>query len=130
MESRGPERGALVYDQVARVVGEFRGKAGPYAMLRPVGGGREWQANPADLRPATPAERLSAGVRAANDRTRAGNGAGGPVPGLSRPPRPVPHCTACALLVRERREARERCDRSAETDANVLLRRHLSRDHP
>ncbi|MEW1904211.1 hypothetical protein [Streptomyces sp. NPDC086147] len=130
MESHGPERGALVYDQVARVVGEFRGKAGPYAMLRPVGGGREWQADPADLRPATPAERLSAGVRAANDRARAGAEATAPVPDLSHPPRPVPHCVACALLVRERREARERFDRSAETDANVLMRRHLARDHP
>ncbi|MGW9450064.1 hypothetical protein [Streptomyces sp. NPDC055632] len=130
MESHGPERGALVYDQVARVVGEFRGEAGPYVMLRPVGGGREWQADPADLRPATPAERLSAGVRAANDRARAEAEATGPVPDLSRPPRPVPHCVACALLVRERREARERFDRSAETDANVLMRRHLSRDHP
>ncbi|MFE8941841.1 hypothetical protein ACFYNX_30730 [Streptomyces sp. NPDC007872] len=130
MESHGPERGALVYDQVAHVVGEFRGRAGPYAMLRPVGGGREWQADPADLRPATPAERLSAGVRAADDRTRAGTEAAAPVPDLSRPPRPVPHCVACALLVRERREARERHDRSAETDANVLMRRHLARDHP
>ncbi|MET9930591.1 MULTISPECIES: hypothetical protein [unclassified Streptomyces] len=130
MESHGPERGALVYDQVARVVGEFRGRAGPYATLRPVGGGREWQADPAGLRPATPAERLSAGVRAADDRTRAGAEAAAPVPDLSRPPRPVPHCVACALLVRDRREARERCDRSAETDANVLMRRHLARDHP
>ncbi|RSS35257.1 hypothetical protein [Streptomyces sp. WAC08241] len=130
MESHGPERGALVYDRVARVVGEFRGRAGPYAMLRPVGGGREWQADPADLRPATPAERLSAGVRAANDRTRAGAETAAPVPDLSRPPRPVPHCVACALLVRERRGAQERHDRSAETDANVLMRRHLARDHP
>ncbi|MFE5833597.1 hypothetical protein ACFQ67_20450 [Streptomyces sp. NPDC056488] len=94
-----------------------------------MGGGREWQADPADLRPATPAERLSAGVRAANDRTRA-EAEAAPVPDLSRPPRPVPHCVACALLVRERREARERFDRSAETDANVLMRRHLARDHP
>ncbi len=46
--------------------------AGPYAMLRPVGGGREWEANPALIRPATPAERLSAGVKAANLRAERG----------------------------------------------------------
>jgi len=122
------ELGAWVYDQVAGVVGEFKGAAGSYVMLRPVGGGREWQADPGDLRPATPAERLSAGVRAANERARAG--AAQPVPDLSRPPEPVPHCVACALLVRERREAQGRFDHSAVTDMNVLLRRHLWQDHP
>ncbi|MFE0137174.1 hypothetical protein ACFWY6_37295 [Streptomyces sp. NPDC059037] len=49
-------------------VGEYQGKGGPYAMLRPVGGGREWQADPAQIRPATSAERLKAGVEAANVR--------------------------------------------------------------
>ncbi|MFB6842720.1 hypothetical protein [Streptomyces sp. NPDC056361] len=122
------ERGAWVYDQVAGVVGEFKGNAGPYVMLRPVCGGREWQADPADVRPAAPAERLSAGVRAANDRARAGCSPQ-PAPDLSRPPEPVEHCVACALLVRERAEARRRFDHSAVTDANVLLRRHLWRDH-
>ncbi|MEU1225411.1 hypothetical protein [Streptomyces sp. NPDC005828] len=122
------EPGAWVYDQVAGVVGEFKGAAGPYVMLRPVGGGREWQADPADVRPATPAERLSAGVRAANERSRAE--APEPVPDLSRPPEPVPHCFECALLVRDRRGARERFDHSAVTDVNVLLRRHLWQDHP
>ncbi|MFF5767560.1 hypothetical protein ACFY8F_34185 [Streptomyces tanashiensis] len=122
------ESGAWVYDQVAGAVGEFKGNAGPYAMVRPVGGGREWQADPADLRLATPAERLSAGVRVANDRARAG--VAQPVPDLSRPPEPVPRCVACALLARERRKAQGRFDHSAVTDANVLLRRHLWQDHP
>jgi hypothetical protein len=63
-----PKSGELVYDPAAQMVGEFQAKAGPYAMLRPVGGGREWQADPAQLRPATRAERLRAGVRAANSR--------------------------------------------------------------
>ncbi|WKX08009.1 hypothetical protein [Streptomyces sp. NL15-2K] len=67
-----PERGELVYDPVTRKVGEYQDKAGPYAMLRPVGGGREWQADPAQIRPASPAERLSAGVRVANKRARRG----------------------------------------------------------
>lgn len=61
-----PKRGALVYDPATRKVGEYQGRGGPYAMLRPVGGGREWQADPETIRPATSAERLSAGVKAAN----------------------------------------------------------------
>ncbi|MEU9996087.1 hypothetical protein [Streptomyces sp. NPDC050848] len=112
-----------MYDQVARVVGEFRGSVGPYAMLRPVGGGREWQADPRALRPATPEERLSAGVRAANARARTRT------VDPDRPPAPVPDCEACAGLAAQRREARARYDGSAETDANVLLRRHLRQDH-
>jgi len=63
-----PERGALVYDPATHKIGEYQGKGGPYAMLRPVGGGREWQADPEMIRLATPAERLSAGVKAANTR--------------------------------------------------------------
>ncbi|MFF9041457.1 hypothetical protein ACF090_38995 [Streptomyces sp. NPDC014892] len=62
--------GQLVYDPRTRRVGEYRDRVGPYAMLRPVGGGREWEADPATLRPATPAERLAAQVRAANRRTK------------------------------------------------------------
>lgn len=67
-----PERGELVYDPVTRRVGEYQDKAGPYAMLRPVGGGREWEADPDRIRPATDSERLSAGVKAANERTGRG----------------------------------------------------------
>ncbi|MDX2914299.1 hypothetical protein WB401_40630 [Streptomyces brasiliscabiei] len=51
-------------------MGEYRDRVGPYAMLRPVGGGREWEADPAALRPATPAERIGAQLRAANRRTK------------------------------------------------------------
>ncbi|WP_282692840.1 hypothetical protein [Streptomyces sp. CC208A] len=111
------------------MVGEFRGLAGPYAMLRPLNGGREWQADPADLRPATPGERMRAGVRAANERARA-EAERVLVPDLSGAPQGVPHCTACLLLVRERRKARVTFDWSAETDVNVLLRRHLREEHP
>ncbi|WP_327430753.1 hypothetical protein [Streptomyces sp. NBC_01236] len=63
------EPGTLVYDPQARKVGEYRGKAGPYAMLRPLGGGREWQADPALIRAATLEERLSAEVKAINHRS-------------------------------------------------------------
>lgn len=122
------ECGTFVYDEVAGVVGEFRGSDGPYAMLRPVGGGREWQADPAQVRPATQAERLSAGVRAVNDRTRAAANAY-----LDRelPPLPVPvkGCGVCDDLAELRRKALLRYDGSAESDTIVLLRRHLAQEH-
>lgn len=62
--------GQLVFDPRTRRVGEYRDRVGPYALLRPVGGGREWEADPVTLRPATPAERLGAQVRAANRLTK------------------------------------------------------------
>ncbi|KUO21023.1 DUF7848 domain-containing protein [Streptomyces dysideae] len=63
------EPGTLVYDPRLSRVGEYQARQGPYVLLRPVGGGREWEADPTRIRPATPEERLSAGVRAANDRS-------------------------------------------------------------
>lgn len=122
------ESGAFVYDEVACVVGEFRGYAGPYVMLRPIGGGREWQADPARVRPATQAERLSAGVKAVNERARAAAAASLDTE-LPPPPVPVPECTQCDDLADRRHTAWLRRDGSAETDANVLLRRHLAEEH-
>ncbi|MFF1543476.1 hypothetical protein [Streptomyces sp. NPDC058291] len=116
------ETGTVVYDPTSDNVGEYQGKAGPYALLRPVGGGREWEARPESLRPATPGERLSAAVRAANSRSFQG----APEP-LS--PVPVRDCAACADLAALRDDARARHDGSAETDADVLLRRHQLRYH-
>ncbi|MCN9244169.1 hypothetical protein NGF19_25880 [Streptomyces sp. RY43-2] len=128
-ESEPLERGALVYDPAVERVGEYQDAAGPYALLRPVGGGREWQADPAVLRPATPRERMRAGVRAANERTWAA-GASAPDPAdLSRPPLPVPGCPDCTELAKRREAALAEYDRSAETDANVLLCRHLREEH-
>ncbi|MFM9538775.1 hypothetical protein ACKI1I_33450 [Streptomyces turgidiscabies] len=51
-------------------VGLVMGHEGPYVQLRSYGGGREWDAAPAGLRPATPAERLSAATAYANARSR------------------------------------------------------------
>lgn len=116
------EPGTLVYDRQARRVGEYQGTAGPHVMLRPVGGGREWEADPAAVRAATPEERLRAGVRAANDRSR-------PSVDMSRPPAPLPDCVACAELAAQRAVAQAAFDGTAETDANVLLRRHQGTDH-
>ncbi|WP_323187553.1 hypothetical protein [Streptomyces sp. NBC_01275] len=111
------ETGTVVYDPRSDRVGEYRGQAGPYALLRPVGGGREWEAHPDSIRPATPSERLGASVRAANSRS------------LQGPPEPVRDCAACLDLASLRDAARARHDGSAETDANVLLRRHQRRYH-
>ncbi|MGC9536319.1 hypothetical protein [Streptomyces sp. UG1] len=48
---------------------------------------------------------------------------------FGRPPATVPDCETCAELAVQRDEARARHDGSAETDANVLLRRHQRREH-
>lgn len=64
-----PEVGDLVFDEAARQVGRVMGHEGPRFQLRPVGGGREWDAQ-GPLRPPTDAERLSAGVAMANARSR------------------------------------------------------------
>ncbi|MFF2960448.1 hypothetical protein ACFVT1_16390 [Streptomyces sp. NPDC057963] len=55
-----PSPGTLVRDTGHGYrVGEFRGVAGPYWSLRPVGGGVEWEAEPEWVQALTPAERLS-----------------------------------------------------------------------
>ncbi|MFJ5308352.1 hypothetical protein [Streptomyces sp. NPDC088350] len=119
------EPGTLLYDPATSKVGEYQDSAGPYALLRPVGGGREWQADPESLRPATDQERLSAGVRAANARARTD------APFLvAVTPQPAPDCATCAELSELRATARTALDYSAETDANVLLRKHRSEAHP
>jgi hypothetical protein len=46
-----PTVGALVRDAKRGRVGVYMGQGGPYAMLRPLGGGQEWEALPEDLRP-------------------------------------------------------------------------------
>ncbi|MFG2604170.1 hypothetical protein ACGFT2_11555 [Streptomyces sp. NPDC048514] len=48
---------------------------------------------------------------------------------ITRPPCPVPGCAACTELAERREVAQAEYDRSAETDANVLLRQHLRREH-
>jgi hypothetical protein len=66
-----PALGALMVDTSGEGrVGEFRGVVGPYWSLRPICGGTEWDAAPAYVRPATPAERLSARTARENARSR------------------------------------------------------------
>jgi hypothetical protein len=65
-----PGVGGVVHDSVRDRVGRVMGHEGPYIQLRPLGGGREWDAAPGHLRTLTPAEQLSALVAEANARSR------------------------------------------------------------
>lgn len=69
--------GAAVHDCDSGRVGLVMGHEGPYLQLRPLGGGREWDADPSRLRPLGPAELLSARVAEANARSRADLGLSG-----------------------------------------------------
>ncbi|WP_405716678.1 hypothetical protein [Streptomyces sp. NBC_00046] len=65
-----PSTGTLLVDTGRRdQVGEFRGTAGPYWSLRPVSGGREWEAEPANIRAPSPMERLRAEIARCNARS-------------------------------------------------------------
>ncbi|MFC8593718.1 DUF6461 domain-containing protein [Streptomyces atroolivaceus] len=66
--------GTAVYDDGSGRVGLVMGHDGPHLQLRPLGGGREWDAEPSRLRPLGPAELLSARVAEANARSRTGLG--------------------------------------------------------
>ncbi|GAA3235092.1 hypothetical protein MTQ10_12760 [Streptomyces sp. XM83C] len=65
-----PPLGSHVVDTRTGRVGIVMGHEGPYVQLRPYGGGREWDASPEVVRPATPAERLSAATAYCNARSR------------------------------------------------------------
>ena len=67
-EEQQPE-GALVIDTQSNKLGYVMGHEGPYVQLRPVTGGREWDADPARVRTAAEDERL----QAMRERTRAMN---------------------------------------------------------
>lgn len=69
-QERHPD-GALVIDTQSSKLGYVTGHKGPYVRLRPVTGGREWDADPTHVRPATDSERLTA-IR---ERNRALNAA-------------------------------------------------------
>ncbi|MFJ9622105.1 hypothetical protein [Streptomyces sp. NPDC101181] len=68
---RVPTPGTLLADTSrGDRVGEFRGVAGPYWALRPVGGGREWEVEPRYVRPALLLEQLRARTARLNARSR------------------------------------------------------------
>ncbi|MET9085330.1 hypothetical protein ABZX77_26185 [Streptomyces sp. NPDC004237] len=64
-----PPVGTLVIDTAGDQLGYVMGHEGPYVQLRPVAGGREWDADPAHVRRATDEERH----RAVAERIRAMN---------------------------------------------------------
>ncbi|MGW0826919.1 hypothetical protein [Streptomyces sp. NPDC002845] len=70
MTAYRPRLGDAVEDTQRQKVGKVMGFVGPYVQLRPVDGGREWDARPEKLRPATRDQALSAGVAAVNARSR------------------------------------------------------------
>ncbi|WP_411079990.1 hypothetical protein [Streptomyces sp. cmx-18-6] len=68
---RTPDPGTLVVDTSrGDRVGEFRGVAGFYWSLRPVGGGIEWEVEPRYVRLALPIEQLRARMARMNRRSR------------------------------------------------------------
>ncbi|MBQ0988199.1 hypothetical protein KBZ10_27550 [Streptomyces sp. F63] len=68
-EPAPPPPGTAVHDTARARVGIVTGHEGPYLRLRPLSGGREWAADPADVRPLDPAELLRAQVAEANTRS-------------------------------------------------------------
>ncbi|MBM9620839.1 hypothetical protein [Streptomyces zhihengii] len=65
-----PEPGTWAVDRRDGRVGRVMAYFGAYGYLRPVGGGREWDCPPAELRPAEPSEVLRARVRVRNAEGR------------------------------------------------------------
>ncbi|MFB7499614.1 hypothetical protein ACFC09_33890 [Streptomyces sp. NPDC056161] len=59
----------LARDAGRNTVGEIMGRVGGLVQMRPLGGGREWDAQPGDVRPLTPAEALGARNQARNRLT-------------------------------------------------------------
>lgn len=62
--------GETVHDTARDRIGEVMGHEGPYLQLRPLGGGREWDAAPHAVRTLSRSELLSAMVAEANARSR------------------------------------------------------------
>lgn len=68
-DAKVPAVGEAVRDTARDRVGRVMGQQGPYVQVRPLGGGREWDADPGRLRTLTQDELLSALVAEANARS-------------------------------------------------------------
>ncbi|GHF47327.1 hypothetical protein GCM10010218_30840 [Streptomyces mashuensis] len=68
----GPSAGSYVVDTERDLIGQVMGVNGARLRLRPPAGGRTWEAEAQNVRPATGAEELSAKVRAVNGWRRWG----------------------------------------------------------
>ncbi|MGX6744313.1 hypothetical protein [Streptomyces peucetius] len=62
--------GVAVHDSAHDRIGRVMGHEGPYVQVRPLAGGREWDAEPDHLRALTQDELLSALVAEVNARSR------------------------------------------------------------
>jgi hypothetical protein len=67
-----PSVGTVAVDEEHGRVGEVMDSSGGRVQLRPVRGGREWDADPSRVRTATPEERLAATLAAVNAASSAG----------------------------------------------------------
>ncbi|WP_258382900.1 hypothetical protein, partial [Streptomyces sp. NTH33] len=65
-----PSPGTAVRDTARDRVGVVMGHEGPHLRLRPLSGGREWDAVPDHVQPLTPAELLRVRVAETNARSR------------------------------------------------------------
>lgn len=65
-----PGVGDGVHDTVRDRVGRVMGHEGPYLQIRPLGGGREWDADPRHVRTLSQDELLSALLAEVNARSR------------------------------------------------------------
>ncbi|MFF0449085.1 hypothetical protein ACFYT4_22210 [Streptomyces sp. NPDC004609] len=65
-----PRPGQVVWDAARDRVGRVMGTVGGYVQLRPLRGGREWDAHPEDLRPAVQSDAMSKELAEVNCRSR------------------------------------------------------------
>ncbi|MFE0354380.1 hypothetical protein ACFW2I_12860 [Streptomyces nigra] len=68
--SEVPALGEAVRDTARDLVGRVVGHKGPYLQVRPLGGGREWDADPRHVRTLSQDELLSALLAEVNARSR------------------------------------------------------------
>ncbi|MFF6774624.1 hypothetical protein ACFY8W_13810 [Streptomyces sp. NPDC012637] len=69
-----PEKGDLVRDTASGRVGFYVASVAGRFLIRPVNGGGEWEADPADVQLATPMRELRARAAEINARSRRGLG--------------------------------------------------------
>lgn len=67
-----PQMGDVVRDAATRRVGRVMGHVGTYFQVRPLNGGKEWDALPDNLRPAAQSDALSEALTDINSRSRKG----------------------------------------------------------
>lgn len=67
-----PAEGDTVLDAKTRKVGRVMGHVGPRYQLRPLNGGKEWEAEPDQVSPAAQSDSLSGAVAEQNARSRQG----------------------------------------------------------